>query len=135
MAQALSQAGAGRPIAPWNTARSTALVREGMAAVVRTGDKYAGHATELGTYVRVKIPRRECICWDDYEEAGAAPKPAPGMTSAPRLSGVDLKAPPSLPSTMDRLPPRQRGAAGLPGGASGLPAPFPAETLLRHEMA
>mmetsp|Transcript_20786 Transcript_20786/g.64947 ORF Transcript_20786/g.64947 Transcript_20786/m.64947 type:complete len:101 (-) Transcript_20786:41-343(-) len=97
-----------------------------MAGTVRTGDKFTGHTAELGTYVRIKIPRRECICWDDYEEVQAAPKPAAAMTSA--LGGIDLKSHQAFPTTMDRMPPRP--AAARPS-ADGI-APFPAETVLRH---
>eukprot|EP00418_Pyrodinium_bahamense_P075523 CAMPEP_0179070816 /NCGR_PEP_ID=MMETSP0796-20121207/31213_1 /TAXON_ID=73915 /ORGANISM="Pyrodinium bahamense, Strain pbaha01" /LENGTH=103 /DNA_ID=CAMNT_0020767915 /DNA_START=145 /DNA_END=456 /DNA_ORIENTATION=+ len=102
-----------------------------MAASIRTGDKYTGLTTELGTYVRVKVPLRECILWDDYEDARATPKPAPAMTS--RLGGIDLKTQQKFPTTMERLPPRQEPKQSHSTGRLEI-APFPEETVRRYQV-
>mmetsp|Transcript_51676 Transcript_51676/g.147336 ORF Transcript_51676/g.147336 Transcript_51676/m.147336 type:complete len:99 (-) Transcript_51676:56-352(-) len=95
-----------------------------MPVAVRPGDKYRGVTAELGTYVRIKVPLKECICWDDYEDAKTAPKPAPATTA--RLGGIDLKSRQEFPTTMERLPPQGRQRRDMEV------APFPAETVMRE---
>mmetsp|Transcript_35542 Transcript_35542/g.99865 ORF Transcript_35542/g.99865 Transcript_35542/m.99865 type:complete len:93 (-) Transcript_35542:110-388(-) len=80
---------------------------------IRIGDIYSGVSKEAGTYIKFTIPKKECICWEDYEQKAA---PAPASTNA--IAGAPRYTPKDPEFHQARL---ARKAAEI--------RPFPSETV------
>merc|ERR1712151_824441 len=100
------------------------------------GDQFSGFTTEMGTYVKITIPKRECICWDDYDQAEKGATFVTTLTSkAPvRRSGLTPKDPEWLKQALPAKSPLAMKPMTRPREIPSDPRPPPRQAVAKADL-